>query len=307
MNYKIKITLLSETLIGSGEGYGGNIDSDVIFDDFGLPYIPARRIKGCLRESADEIVQYFPMFNSSMVEKIFGKKGSEQYVTSFSNLHLPDYKDMIPYLSTYFKEYPDTFNKESIIEQYTLMRTQTRIEDGVADDGSLRTIRVIKPSKNLYGFIIMLGNNEIEKQNYINNFKSNFDMKDIKDEVLIIKLENQWFVYCFNDKNNFTELKLKQNDKLVSELNKPEIERSQENIIQELTLKLGFYYFGGTIEAFPVDNNLENLLVLAASNFRYIGSKRNRGYGHITCEIFKDNKKLSIDDIEKRLKENVTA
>ena len=43
---KITIKLLSDALINSGEGFGAIIDSDVVFDDIGLPYIPAKRIKG---------------------------------------------------------------------------------------------------------------------------------------------------------------------------------------------------------------------------------------------------------------------
>lgn len=44
--FTFNLELLSDTLIGSGEGWGATIDTDVVFDDFGLPYIPARRVKG---------------------------------------------------------------------------------------------------------------------------------------------------------------------------------------------------------------------------------------------------------------------
>ena len=49
---KIKITLKSDLCAGSGYSYAGIIDSDICYSKNGIPYIPARRIKGCLREAA---------------------------------------------------------------------------------------------------------------------------------------------------------------------------------------------------------------------------------------------------------------
>jgi CRISPR/Cas system CMR subunit Cmr4 (Cas7 group RAMP superfamily) len=59
--YTLKLTLLSPCLIGSGEGFGAVIDSDIVFDEFGIPYIPAKRIKGCLRDSAIEVCEMFKL------------------------------------------------------------------------------------------------------------------------------------------------------------------------------------------------------------------------------------------------------
>ena len=50
MNHKINVKLKSDALIGSGEGFGAIIDTDVVFDEVGIPYIPGRRIKGCLKD-----------------------------------------------------------------------------------------------------------------------------------------------------------------------------------------------------------------------------------------------------------------
>ena len=52
---KITIELLSDICIGSGESYNSVIDTDVTYDDYGLPYIPAKRIKGCIREAGLEL------------------------------------------------------------------------------------------------------------------------------------------------------------------------------------------------------------------------------------------------------------
>ena len=50
---EIRIKLYSDLCPGNGYSYYGTIDSEAEHDSFGIPYIPARRIKGCLRECAE--------------------------------------------------------------------------------------------------------------------------------------------------------------------------------------------------------------------------------------------------------------
>ena len=52
--YQIKITLLSDLCVSDGGVYNSMIDVDVCYDAWGFPYIPAKRLKGCLRECACE-------------------------------------------------------------------------------------------------------------------------------------------------------------------------------------------------------------------------------------------------------------
>lgn len=49
---QIRIELLSDLCAADGNGYNSSVDVDVCHDDCGLPYIPAKRLKGCLRECA---------------------------------------------------------------------------------------------------------------------------------------------------------------------------------------------------------------------------------------------------------------
>ena len=49
---KLTIKLLSDSCTCSGETYNSMVDMDVVYDENGLPYIPAKRIKGCIREAA---------------------------------------------------------------------------------------------------------------------------------------------------------------------------------------------------------------------------------------------------------------
>ena len=72
---KITIKLLSDLCTCSGETYNSVVDMDVVYDENGIPYIPAKRIKGCIREAALE-----------MKERFIGLMGQE-YPVVFGTFH----------------------------------------------------------------------------------------------------------------------------------------------------------------------------------------------------------------------------
>lgn len=49
----IRITLRSDLCAGNGESRGNAVDIDIVLTADGLPRIPARRLKGCLRAAAE--------------------------------------------------------------------------------------------------------------------------------------------------------------------------------------------------------------------------------------------------------------
>ncbi|MCF6157617.1 MAG: CRISPR-associated protein [wastewater metagenome] len=175
---KIIIELKSDTLIGSGEGYGDIIDSDIVFDDLGIPYIPAKRIKGCLRESAHEVCM---MLESSaltsildlkkytndntkyeIVEKIFGSPGQDEPApVYFSNLTIDDYEKNRLFLKYLAEEFPRVITKGGILSTFTVIRQQTAIDDesGVAKEHSLRTVRLIRKGEIFKGNVQVKGDN----------------------------------------------------------------------------------------------------------------------------------------------------
>lgn len=51
----IRITLHSDLCAGNGESRGNAVDTDIVLTAAGLPRIPARRLKGCLRAAAGEL------------------------------------------------------------------------------------------------------------------------------------------------------------------------------------------------------------------------------------------------------------
>ncbi len=172
MNRTLTITmrLKSKTIIGSAEGYGAIIDTDVIFDELGIPYIPARRVKGCLRESAIEVLDMFSMsginnfieltkedkekYKYEIVNKIFGKPGMiDSSPVSFGNLYLDDYEVLNNWLFYLKTELQGLISKESITSYYTDIAQQTAIEGGIAKRHSLRTCRFLKEGLYFKGII----------------------------------------------------------------------------------------------------------------------------------------------------------
>jgi CRISPR/Cas system CMR subunit Cmr6 (Cas7 group RAMP superfamily) len=51
---KIKIEMLSDWRIGSGEGSHGDLDSTILRDREDFPYIPVSTLKGILRDAAEQ-------------------------------------------------------------------------------------------------------------------------------------------------------------------------------------------------------------------------------------------------------------
>lgn len=139
----LKITLESDALPASGEGYGDIIDNDAVYDDNGIPFIPAKRIKGLLRDSLKELKDTAAGINSSHIDGIFGIKGSDKPApVYFSNLYPLNYASIKEWAEYYVKE--KYISPEEIRSQYTNIRTQTKLnEKGTAEEHSLRTIRVL--------------------------------------------------------------------------------------------------------------------------------------------------------------------
>ncbi|MCP4217948.1 MAG: hypothetical protein GY765_25115 [bacterium] len=221
IEYTLKIKLLSDALPGSGEGLGALINSDIVFDDLGFPGIPAKRIKGCLRESAEEVCEMLADCGAAdtgillektgdesdkqesfdIVDTLFGEPGMEMSAPIyFSNLTVGELEDNKEALAYFNREFPSILSAENVVGTFTYTRANTKIDEdtGTAEDGSLRTVRLIKKGME----------------------------------------------------------------------------------------------FEGTLALEDYDKGYESLLAMACLNFRYFGTKRTRGFGHIECGLFKDNIKI---------------
>lgn len=144
--YKIRIKLLSDSCIASGEGYNSSIDTDVCYDSYGLPYIPAKRIKGCLRESALELRDFglaeFNQDGKDMLVEVFGDEGYKPSALHISNAKLIGYENYISDLEMADSSYA---LPQTVLNQFTYIRYQTKIDEvtGTAEDTSLRAVRVM--------------------------------------------------------------------------------------------------------------------------------------------------------------------
>lgn len=165
--YTLQIILETNAMIGSGEGYGAIIDTDIVFDDVGIPYIPAKRIKGCLRTSAMEVCSMFHQAqiksfldltpDSSnkfkIITDIFGRQGQPAPAPFyFSNLMIDNYAKNREWLEYLIFLHADIMSGDSIRSFFTDLRQQTAIDDnGVAREHSLRTIRTLKRGRTFKG------------------------------------------------------------------------------------------------------------------------------------------------------------
>ncbi len=146
----LKIVLKSDLCAGNGESFGNAIDTDTVTDAYGLPSIPARRLKGCLRQTAGMLKEMkYPEATEELIEQLFGdaygKEGA--LVIDDANIQAADALRRILSEIREGKEYPLELKEKAhpayVVQMYTQVRGQTRLEEGVAVDNTLRFTRVI--------------------------------------------------------------------------------------------------------------------------------------------------------------------
>lgn len=162
-NYVLQVRTLSPLLLGSGEGQGSTIDRDIVFDNHGLPYFPARRLKGLMRESCTEVCEMASMSHLSSVaslpsvSSVFGTPGQcESSQIQWPDLHLESETELLTWLGWLRnnEEFCQLIQPEAIVESLTERRTQTRInENGVAAPGTLRISRLLRAGVTLSGVL----------------------------------------------------------------------------------------------------------------------------------------------------------
>ena len=147
----LKIELLSDTCIGNGNGMGSLIDNDIVHDRYGLPYIPARRLKGLLKSAALEANSVFgDVFASSVIDDIFGKEGIQTGKLIIDNAYLADYQKMRVEIDSVNVNKDCHLSPEAVLSCYTTVRAQTAIEGDHAKEGSLRKTRLVRKNNKFY-------------------------------------------------------------------------------------------------------------------------------------------------------------
>ena len=160
--YQIQIKLRSDLCVSDGGVYNSAIDMDVCYDENGFPYIPAKRLKGCLREAALELKDWG---QEIQIEKMFGLEGNQRGSIRIGNAYLRDSGEYEA-LANKYKGHM-LLHPQNILGQFTYVRVQTSVdqETGAAEDNSLRSIRVIKKGCVLVAEVTMSDAQAMEEEN----------------------------------------------------------------------------------------------------------------------------------------------
>ncbi|MEZ7555527.1 RAMP superfamily CRISPR-associated protein [Veillonella atypica] len=164
--YTLTIKLLSPTMLMSGQG-DVNTDSTIIHDRYGIPYIPAKRVRGVLYESALEVAEMMELskldaFTIEDVNILFNRSTDDQLVEDnpklvISNLTIADYDTVANDIAALQsdKNLNKIFIKDRILGEYTSMRYYTSIvkKSGTAREGTLHNSRVLNRNLEFKGHI----------------------------------------------------------------------------------------------------------------------------------------------------------
>ena len=124
---KYTITFYDFWHLGSGTSAGVTLDSLVVKDSEGLPYVPGKTLKGLVRENVNTVA-------ATEVSRIFGDEGSAIATSYFSNATLDD--DTMAYLK----------EKKALQKHLFDKITSTKVgKNGIAETNSLREIEVVIP------------------------------------------------------------------------------------------------------------------------------------------------------------------
>lgn len=146
VTYHLTIRLLSETTFGRGDGLAGEVDQEVVHDQYGFPFLRGRTLKGALSEVCDNIVAMLPpdpRWNVAL-HMLFGRTGSTTMTQArwqYSDATLPEPLRRI----VAAQQRSNKLKPAEVLASLTTIRQQTAIDarSGTPDEGSLRAARVL--------------------------------------------------------------------------------------------------------------------------------------------------------------------
>ncbi len=167
VNFDVTIHTVSPIHLGSGRE-DVNLDAEVVADACGLPYFPARRFKGLLYESALEVTEMAELAGGrfaspELLEELFHHSSESQVQLTVPNFYLKaegGYETISREWRSLMERYPGVFRPSDVLETYTSIRYQTRLEDGVAKDGSLHNMRVVNAGLDFTGTLELTDSTE---------------------------------------------------------------------------------------------------------------------------------------------------
>ena len=161
--FDVTIEILSPIHLSSGRA-DVTIDAEIVHDALGFPYFPAKRFKGLLYESAVEVFEMFELSgldtkNLSPLEEIFHRQSTSAIQLIVPNFYIRPAKEYQAFCAEWKylqATYPEIFTAAEVLNAYTSIRYQTRLEDGIAAEVSLHNMRVLDDVEKFYGKITLL-------------------------------------------------------------------------------------------------------------------------------------------------------
>lgn len=157
MNGYIIMNLLSDTCTGTGMGISGIVDTEVCCDNYGIPFVPSKRIIGILKEQATLLNAISGFRYEDIINNLFGKKGEDHSgKLTLRNGVIAEEEELACFIANLEEKKRDrTLRKmltpAGVLSMFTSTRTLTEInEDGVAKENSLRVMRVINKGNKIY-------------------------------------------------------------------------------------------------------------------------------------------------------------
>lgn len=158
---RLQVELLGFWHPGTGRGEGASADAVVQRDQAGLPFLPGRSVKGLLREAVrlgveagvagltDELETFLfgsPLPGGIHADKRVGPLEEQRYATLPGSLQVGSARlGAGRSAQGRWCAYARTDEGERLARSLVTTFSSTRLEGGVASDGTLRTIEVVVP------------------------------------------------------------------------------------------------------------------------------------------------------------------
>ena len=168
VRYRYTVTLLSDACCGSGTGNGSDVDVRASFDGCGLPMIPAKRLRGLLRECAFLLIE---KYDKDRLVSLFGESGGQSRLRLGDARLSTDGADNAEELGAVLRA--SGYSVREIESVFGRKRTQTAIdgESGKAKETTLRTLETIPRGTVFSGTFSVSGADETDCELLENAFR----------------------------------------------------------------------------------------------------------------------------------------
>ncbi|MCL2136397.1 MAG: RAMP superfamily CRISPR-associated protein [Coriobacteriia bacterium] len=175
--FTVTIQLESDMCCGTGETARGIADQLTAVDSYGLPIIPAKRLKSLLRESAELITL---ASQKTLIGAVFGGLRGIQGKARFSTAELVYSSEIKAYIDQQLAA-GNPISPQKVTEVFTSVRFNTAISpDGIAKNKSLRSTQVVNkrdPNSGLVKFKAMITGDDF----------TDYEIKLIEDSVKALR------------------------------------------------------------------------------------------------------------------------